>query len=68
MAEKPVAQVRFYPVEAAIWRNLTKEGKAFYSATFSPHHNPFGSRRYDWQSVNCRLSTVNWRSGEAHCL
>jgi hypothetical protein len=34
MADKPVLQVRFYPVEAAIWRNLTKEGKAFYSATF----------------------------------
>jgi hypothetical protein len=31
---KPVAQVRFYPVTAAIWKNPTKDGKTFYSVTF----------------------------------
>ena len=32
---KPVAQVRLYPITAAIWKNATAKGGAFYSVTFS---------------------------------
>jgi hypothetical protein len=32
---KPVAQVRLYPITAAIWKNATAKGSAFYSVTFS---------------------------------
>jgi len=33
--KKPVAHLRLSPVAAAIWKNQTAEGKAFYSVTFS---------------------------------
>jgi hypothetical protein len=32
--KQPILRVDFYPVFAAIWRNKTAEGEAFYSATF----------------------------------
>jgi hypothetical protein len=32
---KPAAQVRLYPITAAIWKNATAKGGAFYSVTFS---------------------------------
>jgi hypothetical protein len=32
--KKPASKVSLYPVSAAIWRNTTKDGKAFYSVTF----------------------------------
>ena len=30
---KPVYEVRIYPVKVAVWRNETKENSAFYSTT-----------------------------------
>jgi hypothetical protein len=32
--KKPAATIKFFPLSAAIWRNETKDGKAFYSVTF----------------------------------
>jgi hypothetical protein len=32
---KPVAQVRLYPITAAIWKNQTADGKGFFSVTFT---------------------------------
>ncbi len=33
-SKKPASKVTLYPVSAAIWRNETQKGEAFYSATF----------------------------------
>jgi len=33
-SKKPAAKVSLYPVSAAIWRNTTEKGAAFYSVTF----------------------------------
>jgi hypothetical protein len=32
--KKPATTIKFFPLSAAIWRNETKDGKAFYSVTF----------------------------------
>ena len=31
---QPLQRVTIFPVEAAIWRNRTKDGKAYYAVTF----------------------------------
>jgi hypothetical protein len=33
-SKKPVSKVSIYPISAAIWRNESQKGDAFYSVTF----------------------------------
>lgn len=44
--KKPASKVSLYPVSAAIWRNTTKDGKAFYSVTFERSYKDGN----DWKS------------------
>jgi hypothetical protein len=40
---KPASTIKLYPLSAAVWRNETKDGKAFYSVTFERSYK--GRRR-----------------------
>ena len=33
-SKKPVSKVTMYPISAAIWRNESEKGEAFYNVTF----------------------------------
>lgn len=33
-ATEPIGRIKLFPVEAAIWRNASKEGGHFYAVTF----------------------------------
>lgn len=46
---KPASKVSLYPVSAAVWRNVTKEGKAFYSVTFE---RSYRDDKGAWQSAS----------------
>ena len=35
---KPIDRVTLYPVTAAIWKNVTEEGKTFYSFTLERNY------------------------------
>ena len=45
--KQPATKVSMYPVSAAIWRNETKDGKAFYSVTFERSYKDADGK---WQS------------------
>jgi len=46
-AREPVSRVKLFPVEAAIWRNSTKEGEPFYAVTFG---RVYRDREGQWKS------------------
>ncbi len=45
--KKPAATMKLFPLSAAIWRNETKDGKAFYSVTFERSYRDDGG---NWKS------------------
>jgi len=47
--QKTVANLRLSPLAAAIWKNQTAEGKAFYSVTFS---RTYKGKAGAWQSAD----------------
>ena len=46
---EPIDKVMLFPVEAAIWRNLSKDGDAFYSVTFE---RKYRNQEAKWKSSN----------------
>jgi len=46
---EPTDRVTFFPVEAAIWRNLSKTGDPFYSVTFE---RKYRDQEAKWKSSN----------------
>ena len=46
-SKKPVSKVTLYPVSAAIWRNESGKGEAFYNVTFE---RSFKDDAGNWQS------------------
>lgn len=47
MAEKPIETLNLSPLSAAIWKNTTKEGKSWFSVTFSRNYRDEGG---NWKS------------------
>jgi hypothetical protein len=45
--KKPVSKVQLYPVSAAVWRNHSDEGEAFYNVTFE---RSYKDQAGNWQS------------------
>jgi hypothetical protein len=50
--KKPAAQVKLFPVSAAIWRNTTKDGKAFYSVTIERSYKDADGKWKSSDSLN----------------
>jgi hypothetical protein len=46
-AREPIARVKLYPVDAAIWRNRSSEGDLFYAVTFGRIYH---DREGKWKS------------------
>lgn len=49
---KPVARVKIYPVEAAIWKNDGGKGDAFYSVTFQRSYKDDAGEYQNTQGFN----------------
>ena len=46
---KPASTIKLYPLSAAIWRNETKDAKAFYSVTFE---RSYKDAEGNWKSAS----------------
>jgi hypothetical protein len=50
--KKPASQVKLFPISAAIWRNTTKDGKAFYSVTIERSYKDADGKWKSSDSLN----------------
>jgi hypothetical protein len=49
IAVEPIDKVTFFPIEAAIWKNLSKDGASFYAVTFE---RKYRDQEEKWKSSN----------------